>query len=99
MTEDDYCDYCHGKGSYTIDGERFDCECTAHKRQETPMTEEGESIVDWLENRAVRARANAYALVERELREAGIDFTLTDSGGMRVRHTSLMAAVEALRKP
>ena len=34
--EDSECDYCHGKGWYTIDGERFDCECTAQHDEVEP---------------------------------------------------------------
>jgi len=62
------------------------------------MTEECESIADWLAGKAARARIAAYALVERELREVGIDLTLTDAESNLVRYTSLLAVVESRKK-
>ena len=62
------------------------------------MDEECESIADWLAGKAARARLQAYALVERELREVGIDLTLTDAESNLIRHTSLLAAVESRKK-
>ena len=63
------------------------------------MTEECESIADWLAGKAARARLQAYALVERELLEAGLFVVVLDTKTFDVSpRAELLGHVEARRK-